>query len=249
MPGQIIKRGERTWLVRVYLGRDAAGRRIYENKTIHGTKRDAEAWLAEALRRRDLAEADVAARRLAAKLKTLVDGLAAAEPDRRVRAVAELLEGFTGNASCDRPGETGAGAEGDCAPPEALQPIAGKLTVVKLANGDCGVYFLCRGHRVLYVGQSTNVASRIGAHAGAGLAFERAYVLPAPRECLDALEGAFIRALRPPHNRAGIREDCLTGAAARAVAKLLEGEEPNASPQLPKSSTKSVGNCRSIARK
>ncbi len=31
MAGQIIRRGERTWLVRVYLGRDGAGRRRYHN--------------------------------------------------------------------------------------------------------------------------------------------------------------------------------------------------------------------------
>ena len=56
MPGQIIKRGERTWLVRVPLGRDASGKRRYHNKTIHGTKRDAEAYLAKKLRERDTGE-------------------------------------------------------------------------------------------------------------------------------------------------------------------------------------------------
>lgn len=54
MAGQIIRRGERTWLVRVYLGRDGAGRRRYHNKTIHGTRRDAERYLHAALRARDL---------------------------------------------------------------------------------------------------------------------------------------------------------------------------------------------------
>ncbi len=64
MPGQIIGRGKGTWLVRVYQGRDpATGKRAYENKTIHGTKKDAEAYLAEALRRRDLAGTETAGRR------------------------------------------------------------------------------------------------------------------------------------------------------------------------------------------
>lgn len=64
MPGQIIARGKRTWLVRVYQGCDpATGKRTYENKTIHGAKKDAEGYLAEALRRRDLAGTDTAAQR------------------------------------------------------------------------------------------------------------------------------------------------------------------------------------------
>ena len=42
MPGQIIKRGDGTWLVRVFLGRDReTGKREYHNKTIHGNKKDA----------------------------------------------------------------------------------------------------------------------------------------------------------------------------------------------------------------
>jgi hypothetical protein len=36
MTGQIIKRGENTWYVRIFLGRDANGKRKCFNKTIHG---------------------------------------------------------------------------------------------------------------------------------------------------------------------------------------------------------------------
>jgi len=42
MAGQIIARGERTWLVRVYAGLDGSGKRPYLNKTVHGTKKDAQ---------------------------------------------------------------------------------------------------------------------------------------------------------------------------------------------------------------
>lgn len=56
MPGQIIRRGERTWLVRVPLGRDANGKRRYHNKTIHGTKKAAERYLTQKLRERDTGE-------------------------------------------------------------------------------------------------------------------------------------------------------------------------------------------------
>jgi len=55
MSGQLIRRGPRTWLTRVPLGRDPdSGKRLYANKTIHGAKRDAEQYLHAALRERDL---------------------------------------------------------------------------------------------------------------------------------------------------------------------------------------------------
>jgi integrase len=52
--GQIINRGKNTWLVRVYMGTDANGKRKYHNKTIYGTKKDAERYLTSVLRDRDL---------------------------------------------------------------------------------------------------------------------------------------------------------------------------------------------------
>lgn len=49
MAGQIIRRGDSTWLVRVPRGRTASGTRKYLNKTIHGTKRQAQQWLTKTL--------------------------------------------------------------------------------------------------------------------------------------------------------------------------------------------------------
>jgi hypothetical protein len=44
--GQIIARGERRWLVRVYLGRDSEMRkRTYHNQTVYGSLRNAQAYL------------------------------------------------------------------------------------------------------------------------------------------------------------------------------------------------------------
>jgi integrase len=40
--GQIIKRGERNFVVRVFTGRDGNGKRTYVNKTMKGTKKDAQ---------------------------------------------------------------------------------------------------------------------------------------------------------------------------------------------------------------
>ena len=53
--GQIIARGERRWLVRVYLGRDReTRRRTYHNRTIYGSLRHAQAYLTRRLHERDL---------------------------------------------------------------------------------------------------------------------------------------------------------------------------------------------------
>jgi integrase len=49
MAGQIIKRGENTWLVRIFDGRDVDGRRRYINKTIKGTKRKAERYVRDSM--------------------------------------------------------------------------------------------------------------------------------------------------------------------------------------------------------
>ena len=54
MAGQIIGRGDKTWLIRVFLDRDPeTGKRRYFNKTVHGTKKDAQQVLTGILRKRD----------------------------------------------------------------------------------------------------------------------------------------------------------------------------------------------------
>ena len=53
--GQIIARGDRIWLIRVYLGRDhETKKRNYHNRTIRGSMREAQAYLTKKLRERDL---------------------------------------------------------------------------------------------------------------------------------------------------------------------------------------------------
>jgi integrase len=53
--GQIIARGDRRWLIRVYLGRDhQTKKRNYHSRTIHGSMREAQAYLTRKLRERDL---------------------------------------------------------------------------------------------------------------------------------------------------------------------------------------------------
>jgi integrase len=53
MAGQIIKRGD-SWTVRIFIGNDANGKRKYHNKTIHGTKKDAQTYLTAKQREKDL---------------------------------------------------------------------------------------------------------------------------------------------------------------------------------------------------
>lgn len=54
MAGQIIPRGGDVWLVRIFLGRSSDGKRLYQNRTIHGKKKDAQRWLNDSLTKKDL---------------------------------------------------------------------------------------------------------------------------------------------------------------------------------------------------
>ena len=56
MAGQIEKRGEGVYRVRLFLGRDGKGKRRYLSRTVHGRKKDAERLLARLLRERDTGE-------------------------------------------------------------------------------------------------------------------------------------------------------------------------------------------------
>jgi integrase len=55
MAGQIISKGERTWLVRIFAGRDPiTKKKQYDNYTVHGIKKEAQAFVNAKLRERDL---------------------------------------------------------------------------------------------------------------------------------------------------------------------------------------------------
>jgi integrase len=51
--GQIQNRGKGAWQVRIFLGRDASGKREFHTKTLRGTKADAQKYLVAKLRERD----------------------------------------------------------------------------------------------------------------------------------------------------------------------------------------------------
>lgn len=52
--GQVTKLADRRYKVRIFLGRDATGKRKYVNRTVHGTKKDADKVKRQMLRDRDL---------------------------------------------------------------------------------------------------------------------------------------------------------------------------------------------------
>jgi site-specific recombinase XerC len=52
MAGQLIQRGDKVWLVRVFAG-VYGGKRKYVSRTVHGTKREAQTVLTKLLRDRD----------------------------------------------------------------------------------------------------------------------------------------------------------------------------------------------------
>jgi integrase len=55
MAGQLIKKSEKRWLVRIFLGCDSrTGKRKFHNKMIRGTKKDAEVYRTALLRDKDL---------------------------------------------------------------------------------------------------------------------------------------------------------------------------------------------------
>lgn len=61
-----------------------------------------------------------------------------------------------------------------------------------------GVYFLVSEGRVVYVGQSVCIHSRLHSHAGK--AFDRYAYVPCPAEMMDKLESLYIHLLRPERN-------------------------------------------------
>lgn len=85
-------------------------------------------------------------------------------------------------------------------PPVSIQNLDGLQQVPKYGFNS-GVYFLCFGGEVVYVGQSASPASRISSHVLEGKKmFDRVYLLPVPVNDLNNIEAAFIKTLNPVYN-------------------------------------------------
>lgn len=71
---------------------------------------------------------------------------------------------------------------------------------------NCGIYFLWKNKSIVYVGQSTAIASRVGQHAQSK-DFDFYSFVPCCREALDFLESYHIHRIKPvlngPFNKKG----------------------------------------------
>jgi hypothetical protein len=108
---------------------------------------------------------------------------------------------------------------------------AAPLTYDEIVNGTipvsvvCGIYFLVRGERIVYVGQSTNALRRIMRHLDNGVAFDSFCINPCPKEDLDKMEAVYITAFYPEGNMS-------LGRAPRGIVARM--------PSLPKASDQSA---------
>jgi len=66
------------------------------------------------------------------------------------------------------------------------------------------IYFLLLDNVIIYIGQSTNVVSRLGTHIENGRIFNRTYVLPSVSGQLDVMELLYINAFQPKENIVGL---------------------------------------------
>ena len=76
-----------------------------------------------------------------------------------------------------------------------------------MVNGHTsGIYFLCDGQDVVYVGQSVSALGRVATHLAERIKEflpERVFFLPCPAEDLTRIENHYIRLLRPKYNTIG----------------------------------------------
>lgn len=85
-------------------------------------------------------------------------------------------------------------------PPELALATAHLVEIpMAVYRWPSGVYFLVHDGKVVYVGQSITVLSRMLSHLK-DKKFDRILFIPAPHPECVALEAAFIRHLRPPEN-------------------------------------------------
>jgi len=86
----------------------------------------------------------------------------------------------------------------------AVSEHARAIDITSLRSRWVGIYFLLSNGEIVYVGQSTDVDSRIAGHVSATKKnkkeFDSAFWIEVPEHDLGPYEGAFIRALAPRYN-------------------------------------------------
>ena len=87
--------------------------------------------------------------------------------------------------------------------PQSISHIEGLRHIDPAYLWQPGVYFLCDETKVLYVGQSVNVQSRVMTHVRDGrkqFDHTRIFYFPVPESELRQIEAELIRMLRPKYN-------------------------------------------------
>ena len=103
-------------------------------------------------------------------------------------------------------------------PPASIANIR-ELGQIHATDYAPGVYFLCRGNEVVYVGQSTAPSARITSHwRSPSKKFDRVYLLPVPESDLNDTEAAFIQMLRPEQQGNASGGDKLSSPRCRQPA-------------------------------
>jgi hypothetical protein len=109
----------------------------------------------------------------------------------------------------------------------------GKFHPATGLHDGCGVYCLIRQGRVMYVGMSTNVFSRLRRWRSYGLSFDDARVIFVPKADLRDTEARLIRFFSPPWNTAGMvpgnghkPERAIKPSVAEVLAGLLPAPAP-----------------------
>lgn len=100
------------------------------------------------------------------------------------------------NSLCDNNGQV----------PDELTRINNlyKLPIENLTT-PAGIYFLCKGKKIQYIGQAVNVGRRIIDHINDGIKeFDNVYFITCHTKQLSEVEKAFIRYFQPPYNKTSL---------------------------------------------
>ncbi len=118
MQGSIRQRGQRSWELRVHAGRDAlTGRKTYVQRTVHGTKRDAQAALA----------------------RLVTDVSEGAHPATKSGTVGELLEQWFSHSEADWSPTVVAGYRRII--DQRLVPRFGRTPLRRLTTADIDLFY------------------------------------------------------------------------------------------------------------
>jgi hypothetical protein len=124
-------------------------------------------------------------------------------------------------------------------PPPSLHGLKGLTELTNLIQPP-GVYFLCSGETVVYVGQSKEPLQRIANHRIYKKGkFDRVFFVPVPEFLLNAAERGLIALLKPPLNgNAGPPQDPAHGEIALQLFDDEETQQPKAEQPLTKAASR-----------